>query len=411
MNRKMWRILLSNLSSAFLALFLGMVVWAVAVYEKAPPRTDFFPKAIPIKMINLPQDFTITGPVVTEVRVKIRALANTWEKLQAESFEATVDLQGLEPGPHEVPVTVQTLEKGVVILAVEPARITVNLQEMDTRKVRVKVKVLDEESVPLGYTPRLPEVTPEQVTISGPKNLVAQVAEASIEVSLKNARETVIKQEAPLLLDGMGNRVLGLTISPATVTVKIAIERQVGYRDVTVRAITKGSPAPGYWISNIRVEPALVTVYGQPTVIEDLPGYLDTQPIDVEGAKRDVIQRVALALPEGILVLGEGAGKEGILVQISIQPLMGGQTIHLELALQNLRVGLKATASPTAVDIILSGPLPALQELKPDDVKAVLDLFGLSKGTHKVTPKVILPEGLGLEVKSIVPDIVEVTIE
>jgi hypothetical protein len=63
------------------------------------------------------------------------------------------------------------------------------------------------------------------------------------------------------------------------------------------------------------------------------------------------------------------------------------------------------------VDVILSGPLPALQELQPDDVQVILDLFGLGTGTHKVTPQVILPEGLGLEVKSIVPDIVEVTIE
>nr|MBC7245663.1 hypothetical protein [Chloroflexota bacterium] len=411
MNGKVWRVLLSNFSSALLALFLGLVVWVVAVYEKAPPRTDFFPQAIPIKIINLRPELTITGPVVTEAKVKIRAFASTWDKLQPENFEATADLQDLEAGQHEVPVVVKPLEKSVVILAVEPSRITINLQEMETRKVRVKVKVLDEESVPLGYISRLPEVTPEQVTLTGPKNLVAQVTEAVIEVSLKNARETILKQEAPNLVDGMGNRIAGLSVSPATVTVKVVIERQVGYRDVTVRALMKGSPAPGYWISNIRVEPALVTVYGQPTVIEDLPGYLDTQPIDVDGAKQDVIQRVALALPEGILVLGEGAGKEGILVQISIQPLMGGQTIHAELTLQNLRIGLQAIASPTAVDVILSGPLPALQELKPEDVQVVLDLFGLSKGTHKVTPKVILPVGFGLEVKSIVPDIVEVTIE
>jgi YbbR domain-containing protein len=232
-----------------------------------------------------------------------------------------------------------------------------------------------------------------------------------MEISLKNARETVIKQDTPILIDGAGNKVESLTLSPAAVTVKVVIERQVGYRDVTVRATTRGTPAAGYWISNIRVEPALVTVYGRQSVIDGLPGYLDTEPIDVNKAKQDVIKRVALSLPEGVLVLGEGAGKEGILVQISIQPLLGGQTIHRELKLENLRFGLKATASPKAVDIILSGPLPALQELQPEDVQATVDLFGLGKGTHKLAPSVILPDGRGLEVKSIVPDIVEVTIE
>lgn len=411
MNTKLWQTFTSNLSSALLALFLAVVTWVVAVYEKAPPRTDFFPYPIPVKILNLEEGLIISNPVQTEVKIRIRALANIWEQLKPESFEATVDLQGLTAGQHEVPVSITTLEKSVAVLSVEPSHIIINLEEITERKIRVRVKVLDEESIPLGYISRLPAVTPEQITISGPKTAVAQVAEAVVEVSLKNARETVIKQDAPILLDGTGNRVQGLTLSPATVIVRVVVERQVGYRDVTVRAVTRGSPAPGYWISNISVEPALVTVYGQQSVIEKLPGYLDTETIDVSNAKQDVIKRIALALPEGVLVLGEGAGREGILVQINIQPLMGGQTIRRELELQGLRLGLKATASPTAVDIILFGPLPALQELQPTDVQVTLDLIGLGKGIHKVTPKVVLPEGLGLEVKSIVPDIVQVTIE
>jgi hypothetical protein len=52
-----------------------------------------------------------------------------------------------------------------------------------------------------------------------------------------------------------------------------------------------------------------------------------------------------------------------------------------------------------------------LQELTPDDVDVVLDLASLTRGTYKVTPQVTLPVGQGLEVKSIVPDTVEVTIE
>jgi YbbR domain-containing protein len=279
------------------------------------------------------------------------------------------------------------------------------------RKVRVRVKLLDEDSIPLGYTFRLPVATPEQVTVTGPRAATELVAEAVVEVSLRNARDTVSQQLAPALVDTNGNRVAGLSVSPSTVAVRVVVERQVGYRDVTVRATTEGSPAAGYWISNISVEPVLVTVYGQQSQIEALPGFLDTESIDVQGATNDVIKRVPLALPEGVLVLGEGSGDEGILVQISIQPLLGGQTIRSELELRQLSFGLTATASPTAVDIILSGPLPALQELQPGDVRAVLNLFGLTRGTHKVTPEVILPEGLGLEVQSIVPDIVEVTIQ
>lgn len=411
MNSRLVRALTSNISSALLALLLATVVWVVAVYEKAPPRTDYFPTGIPLAVINLGQGLVISSPVPNECRVRLRALTTTWQQLKSADFAATVDLAQLQSGQHQVPVVIEVANPGVVLLGAEPAQITINLEETDSRRVRVKVRVLDEESIPLGYTSRLPVVNPEQITISGPKNAVLQVAEAVIELSIKNARETVVKQETPLLLDSAGNRLQGLALSPATVTVSVAIERQVGYRDVTVRAITVGAPAPGYWISNISVEPALVTVYGEQSVIEGLPGYLDTQSLDMQDATRDVIRRVALDLPEGVLVLGEGAGKEGILVQIRVEPLLGGQTIRREVEIQNLRAGLQASVSLTHIDIILSGPLPALQELKSEDGQAILDLFGLPRGTHKVTPKIILPEGLGLEVKSIVPDIVEVTIE
>ncbi len=408
---KLWRAFLSNLSSALLALFLAVVVWVVAMYEKAPPRTQVFPTPIPIKIVNLGEGLLISGPVPGEVKVQARALSTTWEKLKGSSFEATLDLQGLEAGAHEVPVTTRATEPGVAILGIEPASASVNLEQIAERKVHVRGKVLDEESIPLGYISRLPTVTPEQIVIRGPKAAVSQVAEAVIEVSLKTARETVIKQEAPTLVDASGNQVQGLMLSPNAVTVTVVVERQVGYRDVTVRATTHGTPAAGYWISNIRVEPVLVTVYGRQSVIDALPGYLDTESIDVNNAKQDVIKRIALGLPEGVLVLGDGSGKEGILVQISIQPLLGGLTIRRDLQVQGLRFGLRAAASPKAVDIILSGPLPALQELKTEDVQAILDLSGLARGTHKVSPKVVLPEGMGLEVKSIVPDIVEVVID
>jgi YbbR domain-containing protein len=408
---RLWQGFVSNLSSALLALFLAVVVWVVAVYETAPPQTDLFPSPLSISVLNLGDSLTISNNVPRETRITVRALGDTWDELSTSDFEATIDLAGLGAGAHDVPVNVTTDKEDVSILALDPATISVDLQELAERKVRVRVKLLDEESIPLGYTFRLPVATPEQVTVTGPKDSTEMVAEAVVEVSLRNARDTVAQQLAPTLLNTDGDRVGGLSVSPPTVAVRVVVERQVGYRDVTVRATTEGSPASGYWISNISVEPVLVTVYGQQSQIEALPGFLDTEPIDVQGATNDIIRRVPLALPEGVLVLGEGSGDEGILVQISIQPLLGGQTIRSELELRQLSFGLTATASPTAVDIILSGPLPALQELQPSDVRTVLNLLGLTRGTHKVTPEVILPEGLGLEVQSIVPDIVEVTVQ
>jgi hypothetical protein len=67
--------------------------------------------------------------------------------------------------------------------------------------------------------------------------------------------------------------------------------------------------------------------------------------------------------------------------------------------------------SPEVADVILSGPLPELQNLDPEDVRVVLDLLGLRLGTHKLQPTVLLPEGSKLEIKTIQPETIEVTIQ
>jgi YbbR domain-containing protein len=318
----------------------------------------------------------------------------------------------MESGQHDAPVVVTTLLEDVAIVDVQPDHITVNLEEVITRSIRVRVNVSDEETIPTGYQSGLPEVDPQEITIRGPKTTVERVSEAYAEVSVLDARDTVTEQVTPALLDTNGDRVRGLEASPERVTVRVVVERREGYRDVAVRAVVQGSPASGYWISNISVEPALVTVSGDKALIGELPGFVDTETIDIEGASNDVIKRVGLDLPEGVLPWGEGSGPEGLLVQISIEPQLGGRTVYdIPVEMRGLRLGLLAEPSPTSVDVILSGPLPELQELQPEEVQAILNLVGLGIGTHKVKPIIILPEGLGLQVKSIVPDIVEITIE
>jgi YbbR domain-containing protein len=61
------------------------------------------------------------------------------------------------------------------------------------------------------------------------------------------------------------------------------------------------------------------------------------------------------------------------------------------------------------VDVILSGPLPLLDDLKASDVRVILDLTDLAPGTYQLNPRVEvdIPEIL---VESILPESIEVNI-
>jgi YbbR domain-containing protein len=103
-------------------------------------------------------------------------------------------------------------------------------------------------------------------------------------------------------------------------------------------------------------------------------------------------------------------GDQTVYVQIEIIPIEDSRQVSFrQVEVVGLSPGLSAQLSPTTVDVILAGPLPVLNSLQPSDVHVRIDLTGLTVGTYKLTPTIIVVEQ-GVTVQSILPGTVEVTI-
>jgi YbbR domain-containing protein len=384
-----------------MALLFAAIIWGVATVEENPSREGYFFDTLPIEITNRPDNLIVYQKTVERVRVKVRAPQISWDQLQPTSFRVVADLAHLEAGLHQVAVKVQVTDPRVNVFAVEPPEVGIRLEPVKARGLDVRSDVLD--TAPLGYTFHPPSLNPTQVTVSGPAVLVDQVAEASADVYLRGAKVPIERDVPVQLRDAQGNLVSGLTISPTVVTVKVQVEQRVGYKDVSIRTMLKGAPAPGYWVSNIVVNPSTVTIVGSSDILAKIPGFVETVPIDVSNATADISKRAALALPEGVSVLNS----EGAMVQVSVTPLLGGQTVRRTISLQGLKRGQTATISPDSVEVILSGPLPSLQNLAGEDVQVIVDVAGLAVGVYQLKPRVpVVPSGLRLQ--NIVPDTVQV---
>jgi YbbR domain-containing protein len=71
--------------------------------------------------------------------------------------------------------------------------------------------------------------------------------------------------------------------------------------------------------------------------------------------------------------------------------------------------GLSIVGTLPPVQVFLFGPIPDLLRLNPNDISATIDLEGKDAGTHKVKVEVKAPDGL--EVRSISPEEIEITLE
>ncbi len=386
------------------------MVWFVAVREGNPPIEDDYGQSIPLEVEHLPTDTVIFGDVPDRMMLRLRAPQSSWEELSPAKFRAWIDLDGLAPGLHDVPVNLDVSDRSVVVVESRPSSVNVRLEPLVEDQHAIQVEIVD--TAPLGYIAHTPSVEPFTATVSGPATVVNQVAQVWGEAYLRSAKETVERSVDLAARDADGAVLKGLTITPPKAHVIVPVDQRFGYRDVSVSVVITGEVAPGYWISNIVVDPSTVTVVGGPVNLNNLPGFVETSEVDVRGATNEIVERVPFNLPPGLSVVQpETQGTDnvgGVLVTVEVSAIEGGKTVQRPVTFQGLRETRSATASPSEVDVILSGPLPELQSLTARDVTVIADLFGLDPGSHKVELTVVVPEGLRVE--SVLPDTVEVEI-
>jgi len=173
-----------------------------------------------------------------------------------------------------------------------------------------------------------------------------------------------------------------------------------------VKVVTTGKVQEGYRHTNISVSPLTVTLFADnPQLIEDIPGFVETLPVDLTGLQDYYETVVSLNLPEGVRVVSD----QRVLVQVSIAAIEGSLTLTVPVEVIGLAPDLAAVISPETVDIIVAGPLNILESLTADDFQVVVDLSGQPPGVYQRAPEVVrFPDEV--RVQTILPETIEVEI-
>lgn len=252
-----------NLPLKTLALVLAGGLWAFVNFGERETEEAL---RVPIELRNIPSRLMITGRRVDFVDIRVVGPRTLLGRIDHNQLSIPLDLNGASHGPAIFTVHVDRLNlpRGVRVVRVTPAQVTVRLSRVRDKTVPVELRV--EGEPPADFKVTSAAVKPKVVRIVGPESLVDPIETVATEVLTldANSREPI---QTELPLEHLGEYV---TPGQGYVNVDIRIDEIIVSRTlsgVPVTVLNAGTHAL------VEPEAVAVTLEGPRRVLEPLvPG-------------------------------------------------------------------------------------------------------------------------------------------
>ncbi|MCD2225877.1 YbbR-like domain-containing protein [Listeria cossartiae] len=295
------RILNNKWSIRIIALILAAILFT-SVNANNNNATSFSTTAssdsevienVPVKVYYDKTNLYISG-IPETVTVTLSGPRSIVQSAKAQQdFTVYADLKNASIGTQEVKLQVKDVSDRLKV-KVNPATVTVNVQEKVTKKFSVDVE-LSKSVVADGYQAGTPIIDPKKVSITGAKDTIEQIAyvKATLENDGKHKSEFTDKATVSVFDSNLNK--LDVEVNPQEVEVTVPVEK-VG-KSVPVKIKQEGTPENDIEISSMTPDKSKVVVVGDDAVLEKIKEI--EIPIDVSKIKADTVKEVTVPVPTG----------------------------------------------------------------------------------------------------------------
>jgi len=367
--------------------------------------TQPFTDPVPIRIENPPADVIVLSNLGSVTRISYVAPPDLGLRIDRSTFEASVDLSTVQPTGQavSVDVTVEAVDDRIQVLDFEPRAISLTVDRLDTREVPIEAIL---QPLPSGLDAGDPILETDIAIVSGPQSVVASVVKVQAEVPI-DATGVDVNELVPLIpVDVNGDR-LGvderIEVEPALVRVRVPVFTDRRTKTLPVTPVVAGTPAAGFEVESVTVDPAVVNVEGDANDLAALDR-LDTAQVVVSGASSELVQVVGLVLPPGVQVIGPGT----VEVTVRVRPRTATRTFQAGLILVGARSDRHYELSTDSVLVTITGSVADLDRLAATSFSLTVDVTGFDPGTHIVEVSANLTAGLSLQ--NVSPNPIEVSV-
>lgn len=380
------------MKSKFWSLLLSVVVavglWLYVITTVSPGSTATVSN-IPVVFegetwLLENRNLMITDGMDRTVTLEVSGNRSDLNKLNSSNVILKVDLTKIyEAGtanltytpafPPDVPSGAITVEKR------NPAAIKLNVEKRLTKEIPVNVVfagavpedfIADTESILLDYP---------AIMIKGPASVVENVAQARIDINLEGLTESLSESYRYTLCDQEGNPVdvEMITTDVAEVHLDIKIQR---YQEVPLKlnVIYGGGATEEY--TRYELKPSSIRVSGSEAVLEDLTE-LVLGTVNFAEQTQNTQMTFQINLPEGVTNL---TGITEATADIRFVGLSIKEFTTENIKISNVPAGLACELMNEVVKVTLRGPIPMINQIKPEDIVVNVDLSGKEIGASTV---------------------------
>jgi len=273
----------------------------VVAYAQNP--TQSHPYAVRMDTPALPAGLVLVGdaPLVTITAIGTTDHMRSFDaQLRANPgmLHITGSFSGTHVGKNAVPIHVNNPDPTITIVA--PGTVTVTIDELGTTTLPVSIERVKALAPGFHEQTSATTVTPPNVRIDGPKSQLTGI-QAVVLVEMDAYNTPGFNQPFSVVIWDQNRKPVtkSMTATPAQVTVKMVIQADAITVDKPVGWTLTGQPAAGYRLVNVQIAPTAVQATGLQNTLAGLV-LLATDPIDLTGAKGDIVRTVTIRPPDGV---------------------------------------------------------------------------------------------------------------
>lgn len=391
MAKKLGQRLINNFGLKVLAILFAVVLWIVVVNIDDPTKTVSYTTSVSLEntsyLTSMGKYYEVLDGNNT-VTFRVTAKRSVHDKLSNSDFSAVANMEKIEydeqTETYQVPVTI-TLEKNNTDVEISTKQNYIELALEDLSEIQKVISAVTKGTVADGCA--LGDVSIASynvIKISGPASIVSLIDTVTATINVDGVDRDVTDSVTPVLYDADGNVVdtTKLTMSLKTVSIKAEV---LATRDVPVQFSTTGTVADGYKVTGITYSPTEVRVKGENSAL-NAANYITVpaEVLDLTDISESLTKEVTITdyLPTGTSLVLSTDGK--ITVTVTVEPVM---TKKFEVPVKNILVenlpeDCELEYEESTVTVELTGTEDAMSGMRASDITGVLDVSGLSAGTH-----------------------------